>query len=132
MSPWRAIYSAIPIQTGTTRRGEQMQSVPQRWRLEAALSIQSNPGKLHEFAAIIPPKCEKSDHADALARWQRRKTLTMLERLSDWELDGLGLSREELPEHVDRLVAHELRTQWRRQIQAMRSHRSPCSERCPT
>lgn len=45
----------------------------------------------------------------ALRRWQKRRTIRALERLSDWALNDIGLSRGEIPRFVDDLVADDPR-----------------------
>jgi uncharacterized protein YjiS (DUF1127 family) len=45
----------------------------------------------------------------ALRRWQKRRTVRALERLDDWVLNDIGLSRGEIPRFVDDLVADDPR-----------------------
>ena len=45
----------------------------------------------------------------ALRRWQKRRTIRALERLSDWVLADIGISRGEIPRVVDSLVADDPR-----------------------
>jgi uncharacterized protein YjiS (DUF1127 family) len=40
----------------------------------------------------------------AVRRWQKRRTIRALERLDDWILEDLGISRGEIPRFVDSLV----------------------------
>ena len=77
-----------------------------------------NAGTLDRFAARIPfldwsaasIAAAISRRANtALRRWQKRRTVRALERLDDWVLNDIGLSRGEIPRFVDDLVADDPR-----------------------
>lgn len=82
------------------------------------IAISRNSRTLDPFAARIP--FHGGDAASlaaafsrrasrALRRWQQRRTIRALERLDDWVLDDIGLSRGEIPRFVDDLVADDPR-----------------------
>jgi uncharacterized protein YjiS (DUF1127 family) len=77
-----------------------------------------NAGTLGPFAARIPfIDWSAASFADALSRrasaalcrWKKRRTIRALERLDDWVLNDIGLSRGEIPRFVDDLVADDPR-----------------------
>ena len=77
-----------------------------------------NAGILDPFVARIPfLDWSAANFSDALnrrarnaaRRWQKRRTIRALERLNDWVLNDIGLSRGEIPRFVDDLVADDPR-----------------------
>ncbi len=77
-----------------------------------------NAGILDPFAARIPFLDRSAAYfADAVCRrastalrgWKKRRTIRALERLEDWVLNDIGLSRGEIPRFVDDLVADDPR-----------------------
>ena len=77
-----------------------------------------NPGAVDPFVARIP---FVGGHASGLfealdrrfkasiRRWQRRKTIRALERLSDWVLRDIGVSRVDIPRLAEDLIADDPR-----------------------
>ena len=45
----------------------------------------------------------------SMRRWERRKTLRALERLSDWVLRDIGVSRADIPRLAEDLIADDPR-----------------------
>jgi len=44
-----------------------------------------------------------------VTRWQKRRTARALDRLSDWMLQDIGVTRDEIPRLVDEIFADDIR-----------------------